>query len=222
MTVLKHTFRFLFVVLLAGISVQPQGIRDRIRQSPRGTRISEAQAADVTLTLTAVEVRPIQQIVRTGGAIDTSRRVVTASVSSAEGPLIQVGQRVRAFPPESKASMYQARVTRVGSRNGKTVVEVTLSGEGIEGLDHYVVEITVERGDYLSIPSEAIIEEGDHRIAYVQQEGGDYVPRTIETGMQGERYTQILGGLKSGEQVVTFGSFFIDSNYKLKSDQRAP
>jgi hypothetical protein len=35
-------------------------------------------------------------------------------------------------------------------------------------------------------------------------------------GFQGELYTQILGGLENGDQVVTFGSFFIDSEHKLK------
>src|SRR5262245_1308256 len=112
--------------------------------------------------------------------------------------------------------MYQARVTRVSSREGKTTVEATLSSEGVEGRQNYVVEIVVERGVFLCIPSEAIIEEGDHRIVYVPAKDGSYGPRKIETGFQGELYTQILGGLEDGDQVVTFGSFFIDSEHKLK------
>src|SRR4029434_2458979 len=114
------------------------------------------------------------------------------------------------------------RVTRVSPKDGKTVVEATLSGEGIEGRVNYVAEIIVERGVFLCIPSEAIIEEGDHRIVYVPQKDGTYAPRTIETGFQGELYTQILGGLEDGDQVVTFGSFFIDSEYKLKLAGQEP
>ena len=34
--------------------------------------------------------------------------------------------------------------------------------------------------------------------------------------MQGELFTQVLDGLKPGEQVVTIGSFFIDADHKLK------
>jgi len=45
---------------------------------------------------------------------------------------------------------------------------------------------------------------------------GDYVPRTFEAGVQGELYTRVLDGLNPGEQVVTFGSFFIDADHKLK------
>jgi multidrug efflux pump subunit AcrA (membrane-fusion protein) len=216
------SFNFLIVALLVTLPVQAQGIRERIRQSARGAKLSETQASDVTLTLSAVTVRPIQQIVRAGGTIDKSHKVITATISTTEGSLIQVGQRVRSFPPESKASMYQARVTRVVMKDGKAVVETTLSGEGVEGRVNYVVEITVDRGDYLCIPSEAIIEEGDHRVAYIQQKDGTYAPRTIETGLQGELYTQILSGLEEGEQVVTFGSFFIDANHKLKFAEQAP
>jgi len=187
-----------------------------------GTKVSGTQAADLTLTLSTVAVRSIQQIIRTGGTIDKSHKIVTATLATSEGSLVQVGQRVRSFPPESKSSMYQARVTRVASKDGRTIVEATLSGEGVEGRVNYVMEINVERGAYLCIPSEAIIEEGDHRVAYVQQKDGSYVPRTIETGFQGELYTQILGGLEEGQQVVTFGSFFIDSEYKLKLSDQEP
>jgi len=189
----------------------------------RGTRISGDQAAELTLTLSTVAKRPIQQVVRSGGSIDKTHKVITVTIGTAEASLIQVGQRVRSFPPESKSSMYQARVTRVVLKDGKAVIDVTLTSQGVEGRANYVVEIVVERGEFLCIPSEAIIEEGDHRVAYVQQQDGSYVPRTIDTGFQGELYTQILSGLESGEQVVTFGSFFIDSEYKLKlADQGIP
>jgi hypothetical protein len=197
-------------------SLYSQGIREKIREVAKGAKVSNTQAADVTLTVSAVEERPIQQIVRAGGTIDKSHKVVTAIITTAEGSLIQVGQRVKSFPPESKASMYQARVTKVSSIGGKTSVEATLSGEGIEGRVNYVMEITVDRGTFLSIPNEAIIEEGDHRIVYVEGKDGTYPPKKIETGIQGELYTQITGGLDAGEKVVTFGSFFIDANHKLK------
>ena len=40
--------------------------------------------------------------------------------------------------------------------------------------------------------------------------------RAIQIGLQGELFTEVAGGLKSDEQVVTFGSFFIDADFKLK------
>ena len=72
------------------------------------------------------------------------------------------------------------------------------------------------------MPNEAIIEEGDRHVVYVQQQAGQYVPQEIQTGIQGELYTQVLDGLKDGEQVVTFGSFFIDAEHKLKGTDQRP
>ena len=52
----------------------------------------------------------------------------------------------------------------------------------------------------------------------MQQEPGQFAAREIHTGIQGELYTQVLDGVKDGDQVVTFGSFFIDAEQKLKGD----
>ena len=79
------------------------------------------------------------------------------------------------------------------------------------------MEIIVERGVFLAVPNEAIIEEGDRQIVYLQQQPGHYAPQEVHTGLTGELYTQVLHGLSEGDQIVTFGSFFIDAEHKLKS-----
>ena len=67
------------------------------------------------------------------------------------------------------------------------------------------------------MPNEAIIETGGKQVVYVQQQPAAATCRgRSSVGVQGELYTQVLDGLKPGEQVVTFGSFFIDAEHKLK------
>jgi len=207
------------VVLLVVLSAvaRAQGLRDHTRLTPRGsTSVSESQAKELTLTLTQVAVRPIQVWVRTAGLVDGMGKVVTAAVSPAEGVFVRVGQRVRAFPPDSRASMYQARISQVVAQGDRVLVKATLAGPGRQGSTRYVLEIVTERGELLSVPNEAIIETGGKKVVYVQEQQGRYVPKEAQLGIQGELYTQILSGLKPGEQVVTFGSFFIDAEYKLK------
>ena len=199
---------------------QAQDVRARTRPNPRGTTVSKSQAIELTLTLAEVSVRPVQTWVRTAGTVDRTGRILTASLDPPDAGLVQVGQRVRAFPPESRSSMYQARVTRVVPQGGRTRVEATLTAPGREQSVRYVMEIVVEQGSFLSVPNEAILEEGAQRIVYVQQGPGHYVPKEIHTGVQGELYTQVLDGLSEGDPVVTFGSFFIDSEYKLKATER--
>lgn len=204
-------------LVLLGESARGQGVRERTRPKTDGsTAVTESQANELTLTLTEVAVRPVQVWVRTAGVVDSTRTTVTAFVSGADGTLISAGQRVRAFSPEARSSMYQATVSQVTPTNGGVVVSVTLSGQGRQDSSRYVLEIVTEPGSFLSVPNEAIIESGDTPLVYVQQQPGRYAPREVQLGLQGELYTQVLDGLKAGEQVVTFGSFFIDAEHKLR------
>ena len=82
------------------------------------------------------------------------------------------------------------------------------------------MEIVTQWGEFLSIPNEAIIEEGDRQVVYIQQHPGHYVPQDIHTGLKGELYTQVLHGLSEGDEIVTLGSFFIDAEHKLNSTEQ--
>jgi hypothetical protein len=206
-------------LLMAGSDALSQGVRDHTRLSPGpGDRraVSDAQATELTLTVASVSVRPIQIWVRTAGVIDGAQRTITASVSAAERALVAVGQRVRAFPPESRSSMFQAKVTGVRPTGSGAEVRAQLAGPAREGSTRYVLEIVTERGELLSIPNEAIIEVAGTHIVYAQVGPGRYEPKQVQLGVQGELYTQVLGGLEVDTQVVTVGSFFVDANYKLK------
>lgn len=205
------------LVLLTG-PVPAQSIRDRIRLSPdKLTPISEQQANELTLTLNHAAVRPIQVWVRTAGTVGTDGRTITATAPAHEAPFVKTGQRVRAFPPESRSSMFQARVASVTHGTAGTRVTVALSGPAYPGSTRYILEIVTEPMEFLSVPNEAIIESEGRHVVYVEASRGRYVPTEISPGLQGELFTQVLGGLEPGAQVVTFGSFFIDADNRLKS-----
>ena len=213
----KFTIALLIVAPMAA-----QSVREHTRLAPRGTTVSTSQAEAVTLTIGAVSLRPVQRWIRVAGTIDRTNRILSADISGPDAALIKVGQRVRAFPPSSKSSMYQAFVTRVAPRAGGVTVDASLASLGRLNTTLYVLEIVVEQGPLLSVPNESIIEEGDTHIVYVQQQPGQYAPREIHTGVQGELYTHVLDGVKDGDQVVTFGSFFIDAEHKLKGMEQGP
>jgi hypothetical protein len=205
------------LTLAVAFDAHAQGIRDRIRGNrDKSTSVSEAQATELTLTVTQVAVRPVQVWVRAAGTTDATGQTLRADLSKADGALVKAGQRVRAFPPESRSSMFQARVAQVLPKGDRVGVVVTLIAPGRQGSSRYVLEIVAEYGDFLSVPNEAIIETGDKRLVYVQGAGASYAQREIEPGVQGELFTQVVKGLMPGEQVVTFGSFFIDADHKLK------
>jgi len=204
--------------LLVCVTAQGQGMRDRTRPTNApDTAISESQASELTLTLVAAARTQLQTWVRSAGTLDEPGTTLSTCVTGPHADLVQPGQRVRAFPPDSKSSISQARVTVAEPREQCVHVEARLSGRLYEQAPRYVMEIFVNRGEFLAIPKEAIIEEGDKRIVYLQMRPGHYMPQEIHTGLEGELYTQVMHGLSEGDQVVTFGSFFIDAEHKLKA-----
>ena len=161
--VAKRQFVFLFLTFLVTVSLSAQGIRERIRVDTGGTKVSATQAADLTLTLGTAAKRSIQQVVRTGGTIDKSHKVITATITTADGRLCagrpagpQLSAGIESF--DVSGTCDAGRFARwQDCRRSNTV------RRRYEGRVNYVVEIIVERGVFLCIPSEAIIEEGDHR-----------------------------------------------------------
>jgi hypothetical protein len=203
------------VIAIATGSVSAQ--RERTRPGPRRqTTVKGSQASELTLTLTDVAVRPIQVWIRTAGVIDTTRTTLTADVRGADSRRVKVGQRVRAFSPQTRSRMHQATVAAVIPLGERTTVRATLAGRPLEASRYFILEIVTEDGEFLSVPNEAIIEAAGKQVVYVPEGSGSYTPREIQIGVQGELYTQVLGGVKPGEQVVTIGSFFIDAEHKLR------
>jgi Cu(I)/Ag(I) efflux system membrane fusion protein len=214
----KHTRSILAGLVFALISTTALAQRERTRPTAdQITPVTDSQATALTLTVSQVAVRPIQTWVRTAGAIAKDGRTLTATVQLPDGALVKAGQRVRAFPPEARSSMYQAKVVRVTRQGSAAVVEAILQGPARQNSKNYVMEVLVDHGDYLSVPNEAIIEEGDKRVVYMQMKPGQYMAHEIQTGLQGELYTHVKEGIGEGDQIVTIGSFFIDSEMKLKS-----
>jgi hypothetical protein len=201
----------LILVLLTALGAA-QSIRDRIRLSPeKRTPITEQQANELTLTLNDASIRPIQVWVRPPVDRQSPAKHRRHALRGAQ---VRSDSGFARFP-ESRSSMFQARVTNVVSRgrrrSSRPAVEPAHAGSA-----RCVLEIVTEPIEALSVPNEAIIESDGKRVVYVQVEKGRYEPREVEPGLQGELYTEIRGGLKAGEQVVTFGSFFIDADHKLK------
>lgn len=202
--------------LMLAQPVLAAGVRDFTRSMQPGTVVNEAQASELTLTLTEAAARPIQHWVRTAGTFDSTGKVITAFVRSPDADLVRVGQRLRSFSMKSRTRMHLGKITRVATKPGGAAVEATLPAQAANDGSRYLVEIVVERGPFLSIPNVSIIEDGEEHIVYVQKEPGRYAPQAIEIGLQGELYTQVLKGLEEGDQVVSVGSFFVDAENKLK------
>jgi len=202
--------------LLLFSHAEAAGVREFTRSKP-GTPVTATQATELTLTLTDVATRPIQNWIRTAGKLDASGKVLTTFLRAPESELVQVGQRFQAYTVNSRTRMHLGFITKLTPQAGGALVEGTLPIQAANDASRYLMEIVVERGPYLSVPNVSIIEEGAEHVVYLQKQPGQYTPQIIKTGLQGELYTQVTEGLKEGDQIVSVGSFFVDAETKLKS-----
>lgn len=76
------------------------------------------------------------------------------------------------------------------------------------------VHLGAKTREVLAVPSEAVIYTGQRTVVIVREEG-TFIPVEVRTGAEGDGRTEILSGLKEGEEVVTSGQFLIDSEASL-------
>lgn len=78
------------------------------------------------------------------------------------------------------------------------------------------VEITVDLGPRLMVPSEAVIDTGTRQIVYVDRGEGLFEPREVKVGIRTQEMAEVTQGLRAGERVAASAAFLIDSEAQLK------
>jgi Cu(I)/Ag(I) efflux system membrane fusion protein len=66
------------------------------------------------------------------------------------------------------------------------------------------------------VPTQAILRTGERNLVIVALGGGQFAPRDITLGPEGDGYAQVLAGLSGGERIVTSAQFLIDSESNLR------
>lgn len=78
------------------------------------------------------------------------------------------------------------------------------------------VVFETQQRERLSVPSEAILRSSEGDFIVVALGDGRFQPRKILTGIHNKGRTEVLSGLKSGEDVVVSSQFLIDSESSLR------
>jgi Cu(I)/Ag(I) efflux system membrane fusion protein len=69
----------------------------------------------------------------------------------------------------------------------------------------------------ITVPVDAVIASGLHETVFVRNGEGAFEQRVVRTGKRFDDRVQILEGLQAGEHVAASGTFFIDSETRLRS-----
>ncbi len=79
------------------------------------------------------------------------------------------------------------------------------------------VKISVDLGEKLSVPEEAVMDTGERKVVFIALPEGHFASRDVRLGHKAGGYYEVLEGLAAGDLVVTSGNFFIDSESRLKA-----
>lgn len=136
---------------------------------------------------------------------------VLASVDETDIAQVEVGQQVDitldAYPDE----LFEGVVVKIDPQTvveqNVTTIPVTVEIEnpdarlkpGMNATCNFIVD---RKDNVLVVPTEAVKDE-DGRFTVTVIKNGKQTERRVEVGLEGDQYTEILSGLKEGEEVVT-------------------
>ena len=79
------------------------------------------------------------------------------------------------------------------------------------------VEFPVNLPAALVVPADAIVDSGLRKTVFVDRGDGSFEPRLIETGSRIGDDVEVTKGLTPGERIVISGTFFVDSESRMKA-----
>ena len=83
------------------------------------------------------------------------------------------------------------------------------------------VEFPVDLPPTLVVPADAIVDSGLRKTVFVDRGNGYFEPRLVETGWRIGDDVEVTKGLMPGERIVISGTFFVDSESRMKAGTRA-
>jgi Cu(I)/Ag(I) efflux system membrane fusion protein len=152
---------------------------------------------------------------------DLSRVWIVADVFERDAQHLRPGTRVEVSLPNQDKTI-SAKVSQVlpqfdpASRTLKVRFEADNPGFRLRPEMLVDVGLQVNIPASLAVPIDAVVDSGLKKTVFVERAPGQFEPREVQTGRRlGER-VEIVQGLAHGERIVTSGTFFLDSESRMK------
>jgi len=148
---------------------------------------------------------------------------VIAEVPESQAAPLQPGQSVTAvaaaLPGQTLDGKVDAILPDVSTATRTARVRIELNNKGRQLLPGMFVSVRFAPApgpDRLLVPSEALIRTGTRTVVMVQTEQGGFSPVEVRIGATAGGQTEVIEGLKAGQNVVVSGQFLIDSEASLR------
>jgi membrane fusion protein, heavy metal efflux system len=149
---------------------------------------------------------------------DLSTVWVNADIYEDQLAYIKPGTAVKIRIPAYPTAAFEARVDQIGStldpdKHTVAVRCVVGNAHGLlkPGMFATVVLRAAATETAITVPSSAVVVEGDHRSVFVEGPSGKYIRRSVDTGTEVDGAVVIRTGLKEGDRVVVQGGLLISS-----------
>jgi HlyD family secretion protein len=155
--------------------------------------------------------------------MDTSSLIAKVHLSQAQSQALKVGTSAAVTvagldgPIKGNVSLISPALDP-GSTTLEVWVKVANKGEKLKAGTPMHVQIAVQTlKDVLSVPNESLMKtrSGDPAVMVIGSDGAAKL-NPVKTGITDGHDTQILDGLKEGDQVVTTGAYGMDDGTKVK------
>jgi len=153
---------------------------------------------------------------------DLSTVWIISDIYEYELPLIKVGESARIglsyFPGKEFVSRIDYVYPSLSGETRTAKVRFTIPNQGgqLKPQMFANVEVKINLGRKLVIPSDSVIDTGMRQVVYVDQGDGFFEPREVMLGIGADGLREVLKGLKAGEKVASSAAFLIDSESQLK------
>ncbi len=152
---------------------------------------------------------------------DLSKVWVLADIYEHELPWVKKGQIAEVTLAAFPGQVFEGEVTYIYPYLNENTRTATLrielknkEGQLKPGMYANVV-FSAAATEGLLVPESAVLDSGLRQVAFVAKAGGVFEPRVVRIGKRLNHEVQVLAGLAEGEEVVTHGTFLIDSESKM-------
>jgi len=152
---------------------------------------------------------------------DLRRVWIVADVFPHDARHVRPGMKATVSVPEQDVTL-PATVAEIlpqfdpASRTLKVRLEVDNPGYVLRPDMFVDVGLAVSLPPGIAVPADAVIDSGLAKTVFVQSDAGVFEPRRVETGWRSGDQVEIVKGLSPGEQIVTSGTFFLDSESRMR------
>ncbi len=153
---------------------------------------------------------------------DTSTVLLRVDLPEADLRSVRMGQQVSIKVPSYPNKQFNGTINYIGVKVNQTTRTVPIKArlankEGILRNNMFAdIQLEGEEQTVLSCPKDSLQEHGDEKVVFVKHKDG-FEERRVRVGFQGEKYVQVLSGLKEGDVVATQGSLMLKTEISYQN-----